>query len=191
MGVVAAIIGAVGSAAGGIGAGMAEDTASRYEQQQYDQNSQMAEMQAQDALERGDKEAANVRRRAALMQGSQRASMAAQGLSLADGTAADILTETAEMGVEDAMTVKNNAYREAWGLRREALNLRVKGKMRRHAGRFSSNMTYLTGGLSSAKYGAEAYGESQKGKTSGSSSGSGGGGQTVSGGSYMRTDNIS
>src|SRR5688572_4523364 len=78
-------------------------------------NAELAEMQADDAIKRGDKEAEGVRRNAKKMIGSQRAALAAQGIEIDDGSALEIQDETRAIATEDALQIKNNAWRTAWG----------------------------------------------------------------------------
>lgn len=83
-------------------------------------NAQYAEWQAQDAITRGQKEEQAVRLRTAMLKSTQRATMAARGISLTEGTPLNILTDTDYMGEIDALTVKDNALRAAWGYRENA-----------------------------------------------------------------------
>ena len=56
----------------------------------------------------------------AQLKGHQRASMAASGVDLGDGSAARVLTDTDVMGGIDADTIYSNAVRNAWGYRTDA-----------------------------------------------------------------------
>ena len=80
-------------------------------------NASIAELQAQDAKARGDKASFDVRRKYAALMGAQRASMAARGLDITDGSANAILQDTAYFGAYDEATTRSNAAREAWGYR--------------------------------------------------------------------------
>jgi hypothetical protein len=80
-------------------------------------NAEVSEVQAQDALKRGEQEAMDVRRRGAELKSSQRATMAAKGLDLTFGTAGQIQDETDFFTETDAATVRTNARKEAWNLR--------------------------------------------------------------------------
>src|SRR5687768_17366118 len=85
-------------------------------------NAKVADWQAADAKERGDQAAAATRRRAAALQGSQAASMAARGLDISDGSANAILTDTDFFGEYDQNIVRSNAAREAYGYQVRAGN---------------------------------------------------------------------
>lgn len=76
-------------------------------------NQKVADIQAQDALNRGDLEQQAMGRKVASLRGQQRANMAANGLDLSSGTPEAILEQTDYYGLEDQRTIANNARREA------------------------------------------------------------------------------
>jgi len=80
-------------------------------------NAQIAEWQAQDAIRRGEDEETRQRMRTAQLKGTQRASMAANGIDISEGSAAQIQADTDWMGEQDALTIRDNAKRTAWGWR--------------------------------------------------------------------------
>lgn len=82
-------------------------------------NRRLAMQQADDALLRGTKEEARYRRIIAQVAGQQRAQFGSRNVALS-GTALDLLSDTAQVGEEDALTIRNNAAREAWGYRNQA-----------------------------------------------------------------------
>jgi len=135
-----------------------------YEASIYDSNARLAELQAGDTIRKGEKDALKVRRQTRRMIGSQRAAMAAQGIDIGEGSAIDVIQDTAELGAEDEMAIKNNAWRAAWGMRTEANEYRSRGRFARMGSRREANMTLLTGGMRAAAYGLEAYGHYQGGK---------------------------
>lgn len=85
-------------------------------------NAQIAEWQAQDALTRGQKAEQTQRLKTARLAGTQRATMAARGVALEEGSPLAILEDTEFMGERDAQTLRENAAREAWGHRVQASN---------------------------------------------------------------------
>lgn len=80
-------------------------------------NATMAEYAAQDAQKRGEEEAIAAQRRAAALKSSQRVALAANGLDLSYGTAADLQDQTDFFGQADAATARTNASRDAWRMR--------------------------------------------------------------------------
>lgn len=119
----------------------------KYEQSVYESNARMAELEAEEATSRGNREANRVRAKGRAVRGSQRAALAGQGVDVGTGTAADLQLETDTLSEMDALTVQNNAWREAWGYRAEASNLRYQGRFARLGAKTQARNTLLTGGV--------------------------------------------
>jgi hypothetical protein len=79
-------------------------------------NQQQANAMAVDAEQRGRVEEQRQRTKTASLIGTQQANLAAQGTDLS-GSSADIMGDTAAVGELDALTIRSNAAREAWGYR--------------------------------------------------------------------------
>lgn len=87
-------------------------------------NAQYADWQAEDALQRGaDAEVAHGVK-VANLRGTQRATLAARGVALEEGSPLNILADTEQMGAADAAVIRANAGKEAWGHRVQASNYR-------------------------------------------------------------------
>lgn len=87
-----------------------------------DINARMSESAAQSTLLAGQRDEQRSRIATANLKGTQRASMAANGIDLGQGSAINILTTTDAMGEIDANTIQANAVRSAWGQRTQAMN---------------------------------------------------------------------
>lgn len=85
-------------------------------------NAKFAEMQAQDAIARGHNTEAVSRMQTAQLMGKQRATMAARGIALDEGSPLNILNDTAYMGEHDALVIRDNTAKEAWALRNQSKN---------------------------------------------------------------------
>jgi hypothetical protein len=135
-----------------------ERSAGRLEKTASDINAATLRRQAQDAIKRGDEGAGRVRRDASMIKGEQRAAYAGQGVDVGSGTAAAIQTETDVVGELDAQTIKNNAWREAWGLQGQADEVQRQGRMAQKASKNRAKNSLITGGLNvvstAAQYGA-------------------------------------
>lgn len=166
MGAIAAITGGMALMQAGQTYSQANAVKSQgqYQSQIYDSNARMANLQAEDAINRGNKEANNVKRQTRVLIGSQRAAMAAQGIDLGVGSALDIQEETAALGAEDALTIKNNAWREAWGYKAQANDYSSKSQYTKLATKNEYQNTILTGGMNIAKDAATTYRYSKYGK---------------------------
>lgn len=79
-------------------------------------NQIQADRMATDSEERGRIAEDRARLRTRALAGTQTAALAGQGTDLA-GSPTDILGDTAAAGETDALTVRNNAARKAWGYR--------------------------------------------------------------------------
>lgn len=148
MGATAAIISAIGTttqAVGTIQAGRSADHVAGF-------NARMAEWQARDAERRGDEAANRHRAQVTRMIGSQRAALAAQGVNVEDGSAAEVQLDTAMLGEMDALTIRNNAAREALGYRAQAIDYRRRGALERSQSGIAALGTILTGGIESYGY---------------------------------------
>ena len=94
-------------------------------------NARMAERSAQSTLLAGQQQAGAASLRAGMLKSSQRASMAANGIDLGEGNAAEILASTDLMKEIDMNTIEANAVRAAWGVRSQAMNFENEATMRR------------------------------------------------------------
>lgn len=130
----------------GISAG-ASHAAGRYNRNVANQNAAIAELQARDALQRGAEEEGMLRERIRGALGTARVAFAGQGVDVAVGSAVDVQASIADAGERDALTIRNNAAREAWGYRVQAVNQRNQGKLAQFKGNVDTFNTIL-GGLS-------------------------------------------
>lgn len=118
----------------------------KYQEQVAENNAITQERMAKDAEARGRIEEANHRLKVAQMKSSQRARQGATGAEVNTGSAALLQQDTAEMGELDALTIRSNARREAWGYRVGATNSRAQGELDKMRGRSNAAGTLLTGG---------------------------------------------
>jgi hypothetical protein len=110
------------------------------------ENQKKATYQAADALHRGDIEEQAARTRTRLLIGEQNAAYAASGVELGSGSPASVTADTAMFGELDALTIRSNAQREAWGYISEADQFGRKKKLIAASGRNDTGATLLTGG---------------------------------------------
>lgn len=98
-----------------------------------DINARMSESAAQSTLLTGQRQEQQSRIATANLKGTQRASMAANGIDLGEGTAAQVLTSTDVLGEVDAATIQANALHAAWGYRAQGVNQTNQAAMSRAA----------------------------------------------------------
>lgn len=141
-------IGALGSLTAGISDSAAIKAQGEFEAQQLQFNADLSQLQHDDALRRGKKDALKAKHQAKRMIGSQRAAMAAQGIVVDSDTAAQIQEDTLVLGAENAQQIKNNSYREAFGFKVQALDLKGQARMAQLSSKQKARNTLLTASLS-------------------------------------------
>ena len=137
---LAVILGAVNPAAGFV-LSLLTSTKGAYDQSQARkdalaeqaeiarQNKVLADMQANDALERGVLAGQGHRRQVNQLKESQIASMAARGLDLGGGSAADVMASPDIVAQYDSKTIGDNAEKEAEGYRMMGKNYKANASL--------------------------------------------------------------
>jgi len=120
IGLGAQAAGAVGSTYASYRKSEGEKTGYEYQSQVAKNNEQLAEWQAQDALERGAKTKQGIQLKKAQLRGKQEAILASRNVALDEGSALRMLTDTDLMGARDEALATDNANKEAWALREQA-----------------------------------------------------------------------
>jgi len=85
-------------------------------------NARISEMGAQQELIRGNAEVGRLTMQAGRVKSAQRVALAANGVDLGVGNAAEIAASTEIMKEIDKNTITANAVRSAWGYRTQAMN---------------------------------------------------------------------
>ena len=96
-----------------------------------DTNARIAELGAQQELFRGQQEVARLTLAAGQLKGRQRVAMAANGIDLGEGNAAEIQASTDLMKEIDKNTAHTNAVRSAWGYRTQGMNYQAEATVKR------------------------------------------------------------
>jgi len=126
-------------------------------------NAAIADIQARDTEVTGDQAAQRFRSRTKGLIGEQRAGIAAGNIDVGYGSAVDVQADAALLGELDALTVRTNAAREAWGFRVEAEDSRTRAGIlkdeateTRKTGKFNQQAAYESGkaARSAGKWGA-------------------------------------
>lgn len=126
-------------------------------------NTKLSEMQAEDAVRRGNTEIVAHQAQARQIVGMQRVALAAQGIDVNKDSAYAVQDETRRVSKHDTMTIKNNALREAFGYKVQAANASAQGVISSIAAQNNADNTILTGytnalshGINAASYGRKA-----------------------------------
>lgn len=147
------------SAYGQMQAANAAGAAYDFDAMQATQNAKIATQKQQWAAELGDQDAAASQMGTAAKIGSIKANQAASGVEVGTGSNADVITSAREIGMLDALTIRSNAAREAYGYEVEAYSNRSQAAMStsaakntRAAGRIQAAGTLLGGAAQAAPY---------------------------------------
>ena len=157
---VAMVGGSALSAYGQLQAGQAARQAGDYNSAVARNNQIIANRQAEDAIKRGDIAADEQRRKVSRIGGAQKAAIGASGVALDSGTALDIFGDTVAFGELDALTIKSNAKREAYGYQVQGMNFEAEGAMARTRGKNAQQASYIQAGstlLGGAAQGGDMY----------------------------------
>jgi len=137
--------GAVTSAMGASAQAKAQQDQLNYQSGVDANNALLAEWQARDAISRGQDSVFDSRLKAAQIGGSQRASFAARGIALDEGSPLSVLQDTQYIADLDANRIEDNAAREAWGYRTQGQGYTDSSNLKRsNAASIDPNKAFMT-----------------------------------------------
>ena len=120
---------------------------SEFEARQMEFNAQLTDMRREELGEQRGKDIVARESQINQMIGSQKTAMAASGVSLDSELAQQIKEESLRTGTEDVQMIKNNAWKQAWGLEMEAQDMRSQAGFTRLGGKNKARQTLTTGGV--------------------------------------------
>ena len=138
------IAGLVLTAAAGVQQADAQKKAGQAQEEQSIENAKAAKAQGESTVLAAQVAEDRRRQQTRQMLATQRTAFAANNVDMSTGTPMEILGDTAAIGEQDALTIRANAARQAWGLEVEANNSMNQGRMARAAGSNAATGTYLT-----------------------------------------------
>ncbi len=143
------------SAASGLAGGIAQANAMRgqgsAERMLANTNASYMDRQALDVRDRGAVEASRQMHERERMASSARAVQGASGVDVNSGSAALASSELRLLGELDAITIKNNAAREAMGYSIGALNERTRGRMGMIAANNAARQSVAQAGMNAGR----------------------------------------
>ncbi|MDR3005198.1 MAG: hypothetical protein LBV14_13305 [Acidovorax sp.] len=189
VGMIGQIGGLLTSTIGGYYSAASQKSALKAQAALADTNARIAELGAQSALAQGQQQVGALTLRAGQLKSTQRANLAANGVDLGEGSAAEVQASTDLMKEIDKNTVEANAVRSAWGYRTQAMNFQNEALTKRAtAGGISPIGSAVTSLLSGAGSVASSWYAQSKagglGNSGASSTGQGGMGSGYALGSY-------
>ena len=150
-----AVAGIAGGVVGGISSyqqGKAQQAKYNYEAKVAQENARIANQNAAMERQQGIEEERLQRIKTAQAVGSQKTAMAANGIDVTQGTALDVIEDTASMGELDALQTRYNYERKALAYEANANNYLnqanldiIAGKNARTAGVYNADTTGLAG----------------------------------------------
>ena len=147
----AAIFGAVQGAIGSFYSAKMQANNLKFQSQMAALNARAAESQAQSILAAGEREVGQVTMRAGKIKSAQKAAMAANGIDIGVGSAAEVQATTDLTKELEALTIDSNATRAAAAARVGAVNATGQSLM---AGAASRSISAFSAGASSLITGA-------------------------------------
>jgi len=151
LGLGMSIAGAVQSMVGNYYAAKQQKQNLQFQAQMSQINARMAETQAQSILDAGQKQVGQLTLQAGKVKSAARASMAANGIALNEGSAAEIEASTDLMKETDALTISANAVRAAGAARTQSVNASNQGLLQ---GSTASSISAGSAAMSSLMTGA-------------------------------------
>lgn len=113
-------------------------------------NSQLIQYRTQDIHVRASTDIEERSKQVNQMIGSQKASLAGQGIEV-EGELGEVFEQQErEVGMEDILTIKNNAWAQSLGLEIDAQNMKFQSRVASIEGKEAARQTLTTGGLSAA-----------------------------------------
>lgn len=152
-----AIIGTLLQMVGASSAADDDKAAAGYDAAVSEQNAAISDQTAADVTAKGHSDEEQYLRKVAQLQGTQRATIAANNIDASSGSALDIQAQTAAAGAADASRIRSNALREAWGYKVEAQNYRNDAAFERTTGKLRAHTRILTAYGNAASTLGDAY----------------------------------
>lgn len=143
-----AFLGAIVSAVGMFAQGSAQAAADKYQAQVAENNKIIAEQNAVYELQAGQTEEQAQRIKTSQVLGQAEAVQSASGIDASRGSAVKVRKSTAVIGELDALNIRDNAARRAYGYRAEGVNFAAQAGLYRMQAK-SDMMGGILGGLGS------------------------------------------
>ena len=143
---ISSSISGIGSIGGAFIQSAAIKARGEFQKQTAEINTKLAEMQAKDAVRRGEKEVKQLRQGIDHIVAEQKAGFAGQGVQIDSGSALAVQESTRHVGELDVITIRNNAFRQAFGFKLDAIKQNLNGTLGMSAAEFNSSQTLLSGG---------------------------------------------
>jgi len=145
-GLAAGVAGAGLQAVGAYRGAKAANKAAEYNESIAMQNAAIRDQQAADAERRGKIAEQEERQRTKRLMASQISSFAGAGVDVGSGSVLDVTADTEYLGERDALDIRSNYAREAYGLRSQGVDFRQQAalsKSQRRNPRLAATTSFL------------------------------------------------
>lgn len=142
-----AIVSALAEGANAYSQSVAMKNQGKFAKQIADQNAFYLEKNAADSVDQGNIQANYAQGKTDQLLGSQRSAIADQGLDVNSGIGLALQNDAKLFGANDIATIRTNAYREAYGFKTQALNIKTQAKLDYQAAKFKSKGMLLEGAI--------------------------------------------
>ncbi len=145
MGDAAGVVAASQATAGAAGA-YSQIQSGRFNSKVHRFNAEVAQIQARDAVRRGEADVSRMRSGTKRLISAQRAGFAGQNVVVDQDVAGAVVAESETAELQDAETLRTNAKLEAWGFKVQETDSRMKAKIETYESRNRAAGTLLTSG---------------------------------------------
>ncbi len=155
------IIGAIGlatSAIGGMAKAAGEQKEANFTASLLEDQARLVDSASVDARRRGALAAGQVRMAGSQAIAGQRTAAGASGVAVDSGVVQNLAADSRLLSELDALTLENNAAREAWGMDMEAERMRTQAGFTRRSGQAQANATLLGTAGKTADGAVDLYG---------------------------------
>lgn len=149
MGVALPILGIASGAASAVGKimeGNARSESDLYASQVAANNAKTAAQNAAWTIESGDIASGNESRKTAALIGHQKAAQGANNIDVNSGSAVDVRSSTAALGMLDALTIRSDAARRAYGYQVQQQNFETEAAAKRASAKYAKTAGWLGAG---------------------------------------------
>lgn len=150
------VIGAIALGTGAVAGAVGQIQQGEEAKRAAEANARMAKMAAADARYRGGVQAGQARMQGSQVVAQQQALLGASGVDTGTGTAAQMAAVTRASAEVDALTLRNNAARQAYGLEAQADEMKRQGNAAQSAARWGAAGSLLGGAGQVAGIGYQA-----------------------------------
>lgn len=129
IGIASAVVAAAGTAYSQVQASNAASQASKFNEQVAANNAQIALQNANWASQAGEQQAAAAQQKTRATVGAIKTAQAASGVDVNTGSAVDVRSSAASLGELDAINIRSNAARQAYGYQTSSASETAKSQL--------------------------------------------------------------